>query len=141
GLSSGAMTLLPIGLAVVVNFALMSLLDIPLDISTALIANCAVGIGIDYSVHLMHRYQAERSVGKAPAEAIEAAAGASGRPIVFNAIAVAVGFLTLLLSGFLPMRSLAWLTAMTMIVAATAALAILPALLYLRDRDRPAVIP
>lgn len=140
-LSSGAMTLLPIGLAVVVNFALMSLLDIPLDVSTALIANCAVGIGIDYSVHLMHRYRAERSVGKAPADALETAASASGRPIVFNAVAVAVGFLALLLSGFLPMRSLAWLTATTMIVAATAALAILPALLYLRDRNRPAVIP
>ena len=141
GASSGAMTLLPIALAVVVNFALMSLLDIPLDIGTALIANCAVGIGIDYSVHLMHRYQAERSVGRAPMEAVEAAAAASGRPIVFNAIAVAVGFLTLLLSGFLPLRAMAWLTAMTMVVASTAALVVLPALLFSRDRNRPAVIP
>ncbi len=136
GTSSGAMTLLPIGLAVVVNFGLMALLDIPLDISTALIANCAVGIGIDYSVHLMHRYQAERSVGRTSADALEAAAGASGRPIVFNAVAVAVGFLTMLLSGFLPLRAMAWLTAMTMIVSATAALAILPALLFIRDRGR-----
>jgi len=139
GLSSGALTLVPITIAVVVNFGMMSLLDIPLDISTALIANCAVGIGIDYSVHLMHRYRAMRAVGKDAGAALEAAAAASGRPIVFNAVAVAVGFLTLLPSGFIPLRALAWLTATTMIVSAASALLVLPALLYFRDGERGAI--
>jgi predicted RND superfamily exporter protein len=58
---------------------------------------------------------------------------------VFNAVAVAVGFLTLLPSGFIPLRALAWLTATTMIVSAASALLVLPALLYFRDGERGAI--
>ncbi len=132
-LSAGALTLVPILVAVAMNFGTMALADVPLDIGTVLIAACAVGIGIDYSVHFLHRYEAERSTGLGTEDAIRAAARSAGRPILFNAIAVSAGFLTLLGSDFLSLQSLAWLTALTMVVTSLAALTLIPAGLRFRD--------
>ena len=98
-----------------------------------LIAACAVGIGIDYSVHYLHRYELERDAGLGTEDAIRAAARATGRPILFNALAVSAGFLTLLGSDFLSLQSLAWLTALTMVVTSLAALTLIPAGLRFRD--------
>ena len=132
-ISAGALTLVPILVAVAMNFGTMALADVPLDIGTVLIAACAVGIGIDYSVHFLHRYEDERGGGLGTEEAIRAAARSAGRPILFNAVAVSAGFLTLLGSDFLSLQSLAWLTALTMIVTSLAALTLIPAGLRFRD--------
>jgi predicted RND superfamily exporter protein len=133
GAVAGGLTQIPIFLAVAVNFGAMALADVPLDIGTVLIASCAVGIGIDYSVHFLHRYEDERDRGLGPDAAIRAAASATGQPILFNAFAVAAGFLTLLWSDFLSLQSLAWLTALTMGITSLAALTVLPAGLRFRD--------
>jgi uncharacterized protein len=134
--SSGLFTLLPIVIAVITNFGIMALSNITLEIGTAIVAACAVGIGIDYSVHFLHRYDASRSKGGTVGEAVSESARQAGKPILFNALAVAAGFLTLMFSGFLPIRFLGWLTAITMIVTSLAALMVLPALLAIRDRIR-----
>ncbi|MFH1532246.1 MAG: MMPL family transporter [Pseudomonadota bacterium] len=131
--SAGALTLVPILVAVAMNFGIMALVDVPLDIGTVLIAACAVGIGIDYSVHFLLRYEDERTGGLATEAAIRAAARATGRPILFNALAVSAGFLTLMGSDFLSLQSLAWLTALTMVVTSFAALTLIPAGLRFRD--------
>ena len=132
-MSTGGLTLLPILLAVAVNFGTMAMVDIPLEIGTAIVAACAVGIGIDYSVHFLHRYESARRNGDGPDDAIRHAARSSGRPIVFNAAAVSAGFMILMMSDFLSIRSLGWLTALTMLVTSLSALTILPALLKIRD--------
>ncbi|MBM4371194.1 MAG: MMPL family transporter [Deltaproteobacteria bacterium] len=137
GVVAGALTQVPILLAVTVNFGAMALTGVPLDIGTVLIASCAVGIGIDYSVHFLHRYEDERDRGLGAEGAIRAAARATGRPILYNALAVSAGFLTLVGSDFLSLRSLAWLTALTMAVTSLAALTVLPAGLRFRDRATP----
>ena len=133
--SAGALTLVPILVAVAMNFGIMALVDVPLDIGTVLVAACAVGIGIDYSVHFLLRYEDERRGGLTTEAAIRAAARATGRPILFNALAVSAGFLTLLGSDFLSLQSLAWLTALTMVVTSFAALTLIPAGLRFRDGD------
>jgi predicted RND superfamily exporter protein len=133
GLSAGGLTLIPILTAVAMNFGAMVLLGIPLDIATALISSCAIGIGIDYSIHLLYRYELERSEGATVTAAISIAARACGPPILYNATAVSAGFLTLLYSDFLALHTLAWLTALAMFVTAFSALTLLPAWLFVRD--------
>jgi predicted RND superfamily exporter protein len=135
-LSAGGLTLVPIAFAVVANFGTMALAGIPLEVGTAIIAACAIGIGIDYSVHFLHRYEVARGSGMGCLDGIRRAAGTSGRPIVFNAVAVAAGFMTMLLSEFMPLRYLGWLTALTMLVTSASALIVLPALLAFRDGSR-----
>ena len=42
-----------------VNFGLMGLTGIPLNIATSLISAMAVGIGADYAIYLIYRFREE----------------------------------------------------------------------------------
>jgi len=55
----GLVTLSPIVLAVLFLVATMRFLDIPFNTLTATILSVSVGIGIDYSIHVVHRFVEE----------------------------------------------------------------------------------
>lgn len=122
----GLLGLLPLVLTVLMVFALLSLFGVFLDAVTALIASIVLGIGIDYSVHFLWRYEAFRRDGKSAEEAIGRTMETSGRAIVFNSIAVAVGFLVLLASSFWPVMHIGWIVAANMLIAAALTLTLLP---------------
>jgi uncharacterized protein len=131
----GLLAVVPAGLAVLGNFGVMGLLDIPLDVGTALVAAAAVGIGIDYAIHYINRYRQSRQDGAGAVEAVRLTHLTSGKAIVFNAAAVALGFFVLIFSNFNPMIRMGLLTGMTMITASLISLTILPVLLiWLRPR-------
>ncbi len=106
-----------------------------LDAVTALIASIVLGIGIDYSVHFLWRYEAARREGRTVNDSVRKTMVTSGRAIVFNSIAVAVGFLVLLSSSFWPVMHIGWIVAANMLIAAALTLLLLPALL--RSDVRP----
>lgn len=125
----GLLGIAPLAVTVLVVFGLMSLFGVYLDAVTALIASIVLGVGIDYSVHLLSRFQAHRAAGLETDEAIRGAIHASGRPILHNSLAVALGFAVLLLSNFWPVMHIGWLVSVTMILGAVFTLVLLPALL------------
>ena len=55
----GVICTMPIVVTIAMSFGLMGWLEVPLDLATVLIASIAVGIGIDYSIHVTHRYVEE----------------------------------------------------------------------------------
>jgi uncharacterized protein len=124
----GLMAMSPIVLSILGNFSIMVLIGYSLDIGTALIASTAVGIGIDYAIHYVNRYRLERK-DFGPIEAVRRTHISTGKAIVFNAFAVAIGFLVLTGSQFIPLIRMGLLSAVTMFFAATATLITLPALL------------
>lgn len=127
--------LLPMLLTVVFVFALMSAFGVYLDSATALIASIVLGIGIDYSIHFLSRYRSLRRQGLEAAEAIGETMHTSGRAILFNSLAVAAGFLVLMLSSFWPVMHIGWLVAANMILGAGLVLVLLPALLVRTGED------
>jgi len=125
----GFFTTLPIAFTVLVNFGLMGMLNIKLDIATAMIASVAVGIGVDYSIHIFTRFIEEDGEGDNPAQALRIAIRTVGRANLYNASAVIVGFAVILLSSFPPLVSFGGLTAFTMVVSFFGALVLLPVLI------------
>lgn len=123
---AGLVGIAPISVSVLLNFAIMALADVPLDISTVLIASLAVGIGIDYTIHYMSRLRVETLRGGDIGEAVLKTTRTSGTAVAINAVSVAAGFITLLFASLVPMQHFGWMTAMTMIVSALAALLIVP---------------
>lgn len=119
-------------LTTLANFGLMGWGSIPLDIVTVLISSIGVGVGIDYSIHIYSRYQEERRRGLEDKAAISNTITSTGKAIVCNAGAVITGFLILLLSSFPPFRYFGSLVTITMFVAATGSLTVLPALILVR---------
>jgi predicted RND superfamily exporter protein len=125
----GLIGMLPLALTVLVVFALLSLFGIYLDAITALVASIVLGIGIDYSVHFLSRYRALRQEGSPVEDAVRETMRTSGRAILFNSLAVALGFLVLLLSSFWPVMHIGWMVAANMLIAAALTLVLVPAVL------------
>ena len=120
----------PILITAVVNFGIMGLLAIPLSISTALISSIAVGIGIDYAIHMIERYKEYMAERGNKHEAAVLTMHHSGRAIMYNAFVVASGFAVLLLSVFPPNRQVGGLVALNMAVSFLGTVTVLFLLLY-----------
>lgn len=132
----GLLSILPLCMAICVNFGVMGVLDIPLDAATAITACVAIGIGIDYGLHYLNRYRLLREEGQSQREAVVHTAETTGGSICINALAVATGFSVLMLSAFVPLVNLGFLIALTMITSSVGSLTLLPAVLALTDRDK-----
>ena len=128
---AGVFAVLPLGMAMPVLFGLMGYLGIELNIVTAMLSSIMIGVGVDYTIHFLWRYRAERRDGLAPADAVERTLTTAGRGIVFNALSVVVGFAVLLISNFLPVKFFGFLVVVSISACLVGALALLPALVLL----------
>lgn len=140
---AGLLVAIPLALAVAVNFAVMGLLGIPLDIVTSAVAAMSVGIGADYAVYLLSRLREELSTGAPFPVALRTTLRTSGKAIVFVSTAIAAGYATLCFSGFRFHLHLGGLVALAMLVSSLATLVVLPALASLVARGplRGAIVP
>lgn len=125
---------IPIAITAVVNFGAMGLLGIPLSSATALISSIAVGIGVDYAIHLIEYYRTRRLAGDEIAVAARRTVSHTGRAIVFNAITVVGGFAVLLLSAFPPNQQVGGLVALNMVTSAIGTLTTLLVVVVALDR-------
>jgi predicted RND superfamily exporter protein len=128
-LAGGLIGVTPVVFTLFALFGLMGWAEIPLDVASVLIGSISLGMGIDYSIHYIHRFTAERAHLGDPVRAAAAALGGSGKAIAINVATVSVGFLALLAGNLLPLRRFGVLIAYTMLVSGIASLTLLPALL------------
>lgn len=97
--SAGLLVMLPLAIAVLVNFGLLGWLGIPLNVPTALISAMTVGIGADYAIYIIARSREE--VRKGTSDPLRATVTTAGQACLYVATAVAVGYGVLGLSfGF-----------------------------------------
>ncbi len=130
-LLGGLLILVPLVAAVLVNFGVMGLLGIPLQIATALVSAMAVGIGADYGIYMSYRLREEIRKGGDENEAIERAYKSAGKAAIFVSTAVAGGFGVLMLSwGFMIHMWMGFLIALAMLVSSVTALTLFPALVF-----------
>jgi predicted RND superfamily exporter protein len=131
---SGLYATFPIVAAIVALFGVMGFAGIPLNIGTVLVASVALGIGIDYSIHVIsHFNHLYKTTGNAP-KAIEETILISGKAIMINVFSVAGGFLVLVFSQMLPLQYFGLLIALSMVGSSQAALTLLPVVLILVHR-------
>ena len=130
-IATGLLCALPLFFTVGINFGLMGYSGIPLDVATAMIASIAIGIGVDYSIHFVSRYNKEMKRGKDKVEALTITTSTTGRGIFFNAVTLMLGFAVLLLSSFYAITIFGLLISLTMLISSLAALTLIPAVLRL----------
>ncbi len=110
---------------------------------TNMVTLIGLGIAVDYSLLMVHRYREERKTGKSREDALVTTMETSGRAVVFSGTAVAIG-LALMLAMPLPfMRGFGLAGLLIPLVSVAAAITLLPVLMYwLEDRmDRVRLIP
>lgn len=127
----GALGMIPNVLPVVVVLGLMGLLDVKLDVATAMIASIVLGVSVDDTVYFLLHFQRARGMGASVPEAVSHTFALAGKPALFCAIVLALGFFVLGLSNFQSLAYFGLFSALAVLVAAVAELFLLPALLAL----------
>ncbi len=126
---SGIVALIPMGVAVIINFGIMGWFSINLDMSTALIASVTIGIGVDDTIHFLNSFRYFRDKGYSLDDTIAKTLNISGRAIIYTSLALVFGFSVLMLSSFQPLQYFGLLLAISMIATTFGALAVLPSVI------------
>ncbi len=126
---AGIIGAIPLVLTILLNYMVMGFAGIKLDLITSIIASVAVGVGIDYTIHILTTYKEERALTDDLAEVTRETFRKSGTAVITNAIAVGLGFLVLCLSKFTVLKYIGLLVGIVMFSSATLALTIVPGIL------------
>jgi len=108
---------------------LMGWIGIPLDIMTITIAAINIGIGVDDSIHYVHRFREEFKQDKNHWAAIHRCHDSIARAMYYTSVTVVLGFSILALSNFTPTIYFGILSGLAMITALIANLMLLPVLI------------
>jgi predicted RND superfamily exporter protein len=132
---NGLYASVPIIAAIIILFGVMGLTGISLNIATVLVASVALGIGIDYSIHIISHFNETYKKTNNAVKAIDAAILISGKAIIINVISVSVGFLVLVFSDMVPLQYFGILIALSMVSSSLGAMTLLPSILILLHRN------
>ncbi|ELY45156.1 efflux RND transporter permease subunit [Natronorubrum sulfidifaciens] len=133
-LSLGVITLAPVVAALAWLLGTMALLDLPFNSETAVITSLAIGLGVDYSIHVGERFIAERDERESLEAALAATITGTGGALLGSAATTAAGFGVLALALAPPLQRFGLVTGLSIIFAFIACLTVLPCLLVLRER-------
>ena len=107
----------------------LGLFGVPLDLMTITIAAISVGMGVDNSIHYIHRFRSELAVDGDYKAAMYRAHSTIGRALIYTAITIIAGFSLLALSNFMPSIYFGLFTSLAMAAALVGSLTLLPAML------------
>jgi len=128
-MKAGPLALIPMSIAVIINFGIMGWLHINLDMATSVIAAITIGIGVDDTIHFLNAFRHNRARGLSVDDTIRSTLAVSGKAILFTSVALVFGFSILTTSNFLPIALFGILTATTMINTTIGALLVLPSVI------------
>ena len=134
-LYAGIIGSIPLAFTIILNYMVMGMFGIKLDLITSIIASVAIGVGIDYTIHFMTEYRALRQNSTNLAQITKDTFKSSGMGIITNALAVGLGFLVLCLSRFIVLRYIGILVAIVMFTSSMLAMTIIPGLFNAFDPD------
>ncbi|WP_373090030.1 RND family transporter [Zhongshania sp.] len=107
----------------------MGLAGIPLDMMTITIAAITVGIGVDNTIHYVHRFKQEFPTDRNYLATMYRCHASIGRAMYYTSSIIIFGFSILALSNFTPSIYFGLLTGLAMLAALLGAMLLLPKLL------------
>jgi len=129
-----AMVSLVVGICLSFGFATLTVGH--LNILSMVFAIMLIGLGIEYGIQVVLRYQEELSNGAAGLEAIETGIATNVRSIIMAAATVAVAFITFAFTDFKGIAELGIIAAGGVFICVAATFSVLPAMLVLLERFR-----
>jgi predicted RND superfamily exporter protein len=118
--------LLPVAVTILAIMGILSMTGFNLNIMTATLSAIAIGVGVDYSIHLISGIYFYRRRQENWMEAVESAQKSVARPILANAFGLAIGLSALFFSPLLIHIHVASVMWIAMVVSSLAALFLIP---------------
>lgn len=105
-----------------------------LNMMTQMMAVILLGLGIDFSIHLISGFTERRAAGDSIAVALDETFKKSGKGILTGALTTAFAFLTLVISSSRGMKEMGLVTGLGLLAILLATFIFLPVMLVLRER-------
>ncbi len=142
----GLMPPIPVVLCSLWIVGTMFLLTISLNILTVMVTALTIGLGIDYSIHVMERFREEREKrGKGIQQSVHTTIMSTGTALTISAVTTILGFGVLIFSPMPIAQQFGIITAITIIYSFLAAVLILPVILIAwakrREKKEMAELP
>jgi outer membrane lipoprotein-sorting protein len=132
----GSLTMVPNVVPAAMAFGVWGLIDGRVNMALSTVVGMTLGIVVDDTIHLLHRYlHARRHDNSTAVEAVRHALGEVGVAVAITSSVLIAGFLVLTLSPFVMNWGMGLLTAITLVFAMIVEFLMLPALLLWADRD------
>ncbi|MBT8260166.1 MAG: MMPL family transporter, partial [Bacteroidia bacterium] len=123
------LVLIPNVLPLAILAIFMSVLSIPLDVTTAMITPIMLGIAMDDTIHLVYKYRKSKSIKGTPEYRMNNAMLYTGNALFSTTIALVAGFIIISTSAVPSVRDFGLLCAITVAVALITDIFYLPSLL------------
>jgi hydrophobe/amphiphile efflux-3 (HAE3) family protein len=136
GLSRPIFAIIPVGAVIAWSSMDMYLIGIPLNPLTAVIGVVIIGIGTEFMVLLMGRYDEELKQGLAPRDAMIMAISKIGRAIVVSSVTTLGGFGVLIASNFVVVRDFGIATVISVFLSLLITIAVMPGVVVWYDNWR-----
>jgi len=127
--------LIPIVITITAILGMLVMTGFNLNILTASLSAIAVGVGVDYSIHLIYGIYYFRKQGLGRGESVDSALSSLSRPILANAFGLAIGLSVLFFSPLRIHMQAASVMWVAMVVSSMAALLLIP-IFYAGARSR-----
>jgi uncharacterized protein len=118
---------IPLAASIIIQFGIMGIAGIPLDAATALLSSIMIGVGVDFTIQYLWRYNSELRRGLSHREAIATTYRTTGRSIIINGVMVMAGFVATFFSGFLSIRYFGYLVIISIGACLICAVVVIPA--------------
>jgi predicted RND superfamily exporter protein len=133
GASLGVVNLVPIVITVTLIVASMRFLGIPFNALTATVLSIAIGLGVDYSAHMTHRFVDEYT-GDNPYEALKETVLGTGGALTGSMFTTASGIGTLVIAVTPILGQFGTVTALAILYSYLTSVFVLPSALLLWHR-------
>ncbi len=105
-----------------------------LSVFSVMFISLLIGIGIDYGIYVIFRYEEEIGIGRTPREALDVTARFAGPGVLFGALAAAGTFGVLTLTEFRGIQEFGVIAGIAILAAFVAMMTLLPAVLVTMRR-------
>ncbi len=139
-LTYGLATLSVLVAGIGAELGFMALMGWELDMMTILIASMVIGVGIDFGIHLTHRFLEEMGSGEVDS-AIRKSLVTVGKTIVASTVCAAGAFAIISLSKMAPIARFGAITSVSLVVSMAASLLVLPSIIHILSGGGAVAVP
>lgn len=119
------------------SLGLVTLVIGHLTLFSVMFISVVIGIGIDYGIYFLFRYEEERFLGREFKDALEVTALRTGPGMLVGALTAAGTFFVLMLTEFRGIQELGFIAGISILFAWLSMMTFFPAVLVLADRHQP----
>jgi hypothetical protein len=132
----GLIAVLPVAFSLLLVLAALAMAGTPLGIANSMFAGIALGIGLDFAIHMTTTYRERLRQGIPASEALRSTLKLTGPAVCVSAASITAGFSVLMLSEIAPNVQLGVMICLCLLICAVTTLLLIPCLLRLWTHAR-----